>query len=243
MTDKVTDYATKTFATNYINSGAGLSIFPMKGRTLFAYYALDWAGLEPSTGDPQGYLNGEISKDYDAIINSATADNIIYVGSARPKSFGAVRSTISWKNLSLTANLTYRLGYYFRRTSVNYANMLSGYWPIHADYNQRWVKPGDQQFTQVPSMPEQINFSRDDFYEFSKALIQRADHVRLQDINLSYELFGSSAPKLPFSKATLYLYANNLGIIWKKFKSNLDPDSPSAAPAPKTFAIGLKLDF
>jgi len=41
----------------------------------------------------------------------------------------------------------------------------------------------------------------------------------------------------------LYLYANNLGIIWKANRAGIDPDFISTFPNPRTLAIGIRAGF
>lgn len=243
LTEKVTTYKIKSGGQRYLNSGSGASLvnYPLEGKPLFAIYSLPSAGLDPQTGDPRGYVEGQPSIDYQAILDKATPESIIYHGPARPTTFGSVRNTVSWKNISLSFNISYRLGYYFRRNSVRYNNVLAGL-VDHGDYGNRWQKPGDEMFTNVPSMPEAINYNRDAFYQYSSALVEKGDHIRLQDINLTYTLDKQFFQKLPVSKIHLYAYVNNLGILWKATKVNIDPDYPTMKPM-RSMAFGVKVDF
>lgn len=238
VTDKVTRYDVKTDALSFLEI-----LYPLAGRPLYGIYSFKWAGLDPQTGEAQGYLNGQVSKDYTAIINASTPDNIVYNGPARPTIFGSLRNTFSFKGFSISGNISYRLGYYFRRNSVNYQTVLSGQGGS-GDFGLRWQNPGDEAFTQIPSLPVSNNGNRNNFYMYSSALVEKADNIRLQDINLSYTLTKEKLHRLPFSAVQIYLYANNLAILWKATKTGLDPDYPlSQFPPMKTYAIGLKADF
>jgi TonB-linked SusC/RagA family outer membrane protein len=239
----VTSYEIKAAPINYVYSGSGSSFvsYPMEGKPLFAIYSFASAGLDPETGNPRGYVNGVESTDYAAIIGKATTESIVYNGSARPTSFGSIRNTFSWRNISLSFNISYRLGYYFKRNSVRYANVLSGR-VDHADYGMRWQHPGDEQWTIIPSMPEFVDMNRDNFFLNSSALVEKGDHIRLQDVNLTYTLDKTQLPKMPFSRVQVYLYANNLGILWKATDVALDPDYPTMKPV-RTWAAGLRLEF
>lgn len=238
--EEVTHYTATGTGAQYITQGLS---YPQEGRPITALYSYAWAGLHPQTGDPQGYLEGDVSTDYAKIISGATADNIVYHGPSRPPVFGAFRPTFSYQGLSLSANLSYRLGYYFRRPSVTYYGVLSGTGG-HGDYARRWQQPGDEQTTQVPSLPAARNTNRDTFYTYSAVLVERGDHVRLQDVQLSYAFPRSSFPRLPFARLEVYAYANNLGLLWKATDSGYDPDYPNAAfPPARTLAAGLRVDF
>ncbi|UCS91968.1 SusC/RagA family TonB-linked outer membrane protein [Echinicola marina] len=244
--EKILDYQQEGSVLEYLGQGAGAQgtniVFPMTGRPLLAVYSLPWAGLDSETGDPMGYLDGQESTDYTAIINSASPETLIYNGSAKPTHFGALRNTFAYKGFSLSFNIAYRLGYYYRRPSVRYNTIMQGQGG-HADYYRRWQEPSDEARTQIPSLPESRDPQRDNFHAYSESLVEKADHIRLQDIRFSYTLEKSRLPALPFQRAEFYTYANNLGIIWKSAKDDpLDPDFRTAKPL-RSIAVGVKASF
>lgn len=241
--DKVVDYALQQPASTYAQFSDD-EIYPLQGKPFYAVYSYAFAGLDKQNGDPQGYLGGKISKDYGQLLSSATTDNLIYSGPARPVSYGALRNTFSYKQFSLSANISYRLGYYFRQPGISYTNILSGQGYFQGRYSERWKKPGDELLTTLPSMPASINTARDSFYNFSTATVEKADNIRLQDISLSYDFGKILLQQLSLSKVQIYLYANNIGIIWKSTKTRFDPDYPAADyPPARTIAVGIKADF
>src|SRR5690606_35763566 len=146
-----------------------------------------WAGLDPENGDPQGYLNGELSKEYNQISRTSDWNDLEIHGSAVPEYFGSIRNTFSYKGISLSLNITGRFGYYFRRNSINYSALYDR-WVSHTDYNQRWRQPGDELRTHVPSADYPLNAPRSSFYGNSAVLVERGDHIRIQDMNLSYQV-------------------------------------------------------
>lgn len=235
--DKVSDYGYTSTAINYAQSSDGL---PFPGNPIYGMYSYRWGGLSAS-GDPQGYMTGALSTDYAKIISKTAAQDLVFHGASRPVYSGALRNTLEWKDFSISANISYRLGYYFRRPSVNYTSLLRGIYS-HGDYALRWQKPGDELLTSVPAIPATVNSSRDQLYLNSEALVERADHIRLQDINISYVLNRTKMPRIPFSSIKIYVYANNLGLMWRANKSGLDPDYQSGPP-PRTIAAGILVDF
>jgi hypothetical protein len=88
-----------------------------------------------------------------------------------------------------------------------------------------------------------IDQSRDDFYGFSEVLIEKGDHIRLQDLQLSYDLPRKTFARLPLQMIRFYCYANNIGILWKANHQGIDPDYVLSIPNPRTIALGLKLEF
>ncbi|MFT4152359.1 SusC/RagA family TonB-linked outer membrane protein [Parafilimonas sp.] len=244
-TDRVTHFGVENpayYAVYYGDGSSGL-LSPIKGRPVYSVYSFKWAGLDPSTGDPRGYFEGEMSEDYSAILNTSQQEDIVYEGPARPTFFGGVNNSFSWNGFSLWVNISYKLGYYFKRSSISYDGLYNS-WNANKDFIKRWEKAGDENNTNVPSMPEVDNPMRDGFYLNSQTLVEKGDHIRLQDISLSYSFNKDKFPKIPFSQLQLYLYVNNLGIIWRANKQGIDPDYPKGGiPDPKTISIGLKADF
>ncbi|QHS56555.1 SusC/RagA family TonB-linked outer membrane protein [Mucilaginibacter sp. 14171R-50] len=241
VTDKVSHYGQASLAPDYLEFGY-TGNYALEGKPLFAIYSYRSAGLDPATGDPRGYLNGQASSDYTAMRAASSPQDLVYNGPSRPVVFGAFRNTFSWQRWSLSANISYRLGYYFRRRSVYYGNDygLSGQ---SGDFALRWQQPGDEQHTVVPSLPAVPDAQRDDFYRFSSDLVEKGDHIRLQDINLSYQLSRGALRLLPGANLQLYLYAANLGILWRANKQHLDPDAGNTFPAPRTVAGGIRLTY
>jgi hypothetical protein len=215
---------------------------PLAGYPYYAIFSFKYAGLT-NTGDPQGYLNGQISTDYTGIMNSTNRAELVYNGSATPTSFGSLRNTFSYEAFDLSFNITYKLGYYFRRSSLNNAILYSpnGNNYQMADFNNSWQKPGDERHTNVPALiyPDDIN--RDDLYTYSNILVVNADNVRLQDFRLGYTI--GKMPYLPFRNLNLFTYINNIGILWRANKYHIDPDYPSSIPAVRTISFGVKADL
>lgn len=236
LRDKVTSYRVEPTVLNLL-SGGYAGNYPVVGRPLTAMYALPWAGLDPLDGRPLGQLDGEKTRDYAAIVQTSSMEDLIYLGSSRPAFSGSLRQEFGYGNLSLSIGIAYRLGYWFRRSSVNYNTVLSGMGG-HGDFAARWQRPGDESTTQVPSMPQAINFNEVTFYQYARVLMEPGDHVRLQDIRLQYALTAQSM----FRRAAFFLYVDNVGMVWKKTGSDLDPDYPLSRPL-RSFSIGIKLDL
>ena len=244
-TDNVTKYD-GTKAPNFlVTSGNGFSNFiaPEVSKPVYGIYSYRWGGLDPSTGDPMGYVGNDLSKDYGTLINPAAISDIVYNGPSRPVFFGGLNNSFFWKGFTLTGNISYKLGYYFRRNSIRYGELFNG-WAGNSDFTRRWQKPGDEKTTEVPSMVYPADANRDAFYSFSQALVDKGDHIRLQDISLSYS-FNPDWRGMPFHSFQVYTYINNVGILWRANKDGIDPDYYLSGqfPAPKTISFGVKAGF
>ncbi len=224
---------------------------PLVGRPVYGVYSYRWAGLDPINGDPRGYLKGEISKDYTRILKESSIADLEYNGAARPTVFGALNNSLSFQKFTLRINLVYKFGYYFRKPSVKYSSMYNMLGRnVNSDFTGRWQKPGDESFTNIPSMGNYTDDgSRDRFYNGSSATVAKGDHIRLQDISFGYDFDKSNWKSIPVKHLQLYIYANNLGVIWKANEFGLDPDVvPNLSerfinPLPKGYSFGIKASF
>ncbi len=247
VSNKTTKYY--TVAADRISTllSGGNVISPVIGKPLYSIASYKWAGLD-NQGNPQGYLDGLPSTDYNAILNQAIAEgikggNIIYIGSTIPTSFGSLINTVQYRNLQLSFNIGYKLGYYFKRPSLLYRSIVSGNdGPGTEDWSKRWQERGDEQTTSVPSFLYPVNDARDAFYANSEIQIHRGDHVRLQYINLSYDL-PIKKPQFPFKGLLIYINAADLGLIWEKNTVHIDPDFVGNVPTPSSFTFGLRTSF
>lgn len=242
--DKVKSYSGDYTVIDYLRAGAE-SITPITDRPTFGIYSFKTGTLTHDTGDPQGYIYGQISTDYANIIAKTTVSDLYYNGASRPTTFGSFRNNFRYKSWSLSANLIFKLNYYFRRTStsLSYVGIAYGGW--NSDYSKRWQKPGDESSTTVPSIQlPPSNNDRETFYDYSQTLVDRGDHIRLQDIRLAYEMKFNLASKLKINHLTLFAYLNNVGIIWRANKDHLDPDLfTGSLPLPLTISLGLNTNF
>lgn len=238
-TNKVTGYYFNGFATNKERIVSGSN--PVIGKSLYNFYAFKWAGLDPQTGDPQGYLNGKISKDYNAILSSQNVSDLDYKGSITPLYFGSLYNSFSYKRLSLSVNITYEFDYWFRRQSVNY-NSLFNQGIGNSDYTSRWIKPGDELKTNVPSLQyPNLDSNRDLFYTGSSTLAERGDDIRLQYVNLGYNILNANSHLRTIKSLNVFLNIRNLGLIYTANKEHVDPATASGVPTPKTYTMGFSV--
>lgn len=218
----------------------GAIIFPVLGYNPYEIVSYKWAGLDPLTGNPMGYLNGQISKDYAGIAKNPIEQQVVH-GSALPPVFGSIRNTIEWNRFSLAFNITYQLDYYFRRPSLNYTSLFSngaGY----SEYENRWQKPGDELHTNIPSMVYPSVSWRDNFYHYADINVERGDHIRLNDIYVSYEY--TPAKTVSLKSIQFYLYTSQLNLLlWKANQAGLDPEILYNVKPPISLSVGLRINF
>jgi TonB-linked SusC/RagA family outer membrane protein len=220
----------------------GSAITPVVGMPLYAIAAYRWAGLDAS-GNPQGYLNGVPSIGYGAIDAEArtSGENITYVGPASPLIFGSLINSFNYKNFTLSFNISYKLGYFMIKKSINYF-ALTNSGVTHSDYAARWQKAGDELITDIPSFAYPIISARENFYSLSEKNVVRADNIRLEYVNFGYHI-SAEKWRFPFRTLDLYLNAADLGMIWKANRNGLDPDYMNQVRPTKAFTLGVRGSF
>jgi TonB-linked SusC/RagA family outer membrane protein len=218
------------------------------GYNVYRLFALRWAGLDPLTGDPRIYLNGQpVSISGNARGDAAYFKSLAaplstmrYFGSSVPVYFGSLRNSISYGSFSFSANLLYKLGYYFRKTgTMSYYNLFSQRNLQRIEYVQRWQQPGDEYKTNIPSVTFPISENRDLVYRYADINVLKADHVRLQEINCSYSF---NKQNWYLKNLRIYFNVSNLGILWRANKFGIDPDT-NDFPNPRTYSFGLSTNL
>ncbi|QEC43682.1 SusC/RagA family TonB-linked outer membrane protein [Pseudobacter ginsenosidimutans] len=246
--NKVTDYLLedKDRSLSGIINSSGAGIIPVRGLQPYSILSFPFAGLDPQTGNPRGWLGKEISSNYFEINRqSIDTGSMVRHGSAIPTVFGNFRHTISYKNISLHFSIAYRLGYYFRKRAISYNELVSsGLGQV--DYVNRWQKPGDETMTTVPSFlyPDDSYGARDLFYAQSSVNVLKGDNIQLQNVNLQYTLGKNKLPFKFMRSFSVFVAANNLGYIWRANDQKLDPDVPFAFyPRLRSYAAGATVEF
>jgi len=243
--DKVTRYSVSPSLVSYLvdaslRGTAPDAYSPTVGKPLFGVYSFQWGGLDPE-GNPIGFIDGKPSTDYVSLLSTAnkTVDSLVFHGRAQPSVYGAFLNSWSYGSWKLSVSIAYRLGYNFKSGSIDY-NRLFNSGVGHGDFSRRWRVSGDENNTTVPSMPAGLEPERDRFYLNSAILVQRGDNIRLQDLHVSYTFNRQKLEALNIREAAAYLYINNMGLLWTKSGSQIDPDFPRM-PLPLTFSLGFNI--
>jgi len=242
VSEKVTQYDFGSASTvTYLST---LDRIPRLGYPVNGLYSYPWYGLKPENGNPQVSIDGILSENYTPFVNGLKFEDLIYHGSQIPRFTGSLRNQLHYSNLSFRFNITWKADYYFRANSLSYNNLFSN-WSMHKDYMQRWQKKGDEIHTQVPSLPNGLVSNRDVVYLRSEIHVQRGDHIRLQDVQLSYDLTKHLTDKTgSIRNANIFLYARDIGILWRANNKGLDPDRPYVQTIPSvSISLGANLNF
>lgn len=218
-----------------------LNPVPIVGLPLYNVFAIPWNGLNENNGSPVVYLDGNVSENYSTYLNQLKRTDLVYFGSAVPTLTGSLRNSITLGELTLSGMLTWKGGYYFKRKGISYSDLINNHIG-HLDFQNRWTKVGDELTTQVPSMPAASNSSRDLVYTQSEIMIERGDHIRINDIQVSWRV--GALRRLGLQNMHIGFTAQNLGFIWRANKYKIDPDMPSSNfPLQKNLLMNLRMSF
>lgn len=231
-----------------VGAGTGGSVNPLEGRDAFGLYTYKWAGLDPATGAAMSYLNGQPTKDANAIRGNVTVYDMDYQGSQVPVCYGSFRNTLTWKGFTVSANILYQAGFKFLRPVMDYNLTFSPSSGIgvsgNKEFSSRWQKPGDEKITNVPAFIYPFNLNGDAVYKNSSVNVVKGDHVRLQDIILEYNIGRKT---WVFQSLRIYTTLDNVGILWRANRYGIDPayglNGGFSVPPPRAVTLGFTAGF
>jgi TonB-linked SusC/RagA family outer membrane protein len=187
------------------------------GQDIFAFYLRRWAGVDPVDGAGLFYALPGLTTGYrvngkgDTLTTNPNNAAFHYAGTAIPKFFGSVLSTVSVKDFSLSFLLNYQVGGKFY--DGNYAGLLGISYgrALHTDALRAWKKPGD--VTDIPRLD--IN-NTGQFNSQSDRFLIDASYLNFRNVTLTYRLPKSLVSKIGFDQAKVYAGGENLLIVSKR---------------------------
>lgn len=146
-------------------------------------------------------------------------------------------------DFSLSFIVTGKFGHVFARQSFNYPVWWNGAVLPNQKYSE--VVNGDPM--NIVPLPQNVNEARfyfwDRFYPYMSYLVESASHLRMQEINLTYNVPQKFTKKVSMSLVQLYVQCNDLFTVYSN-KYGEDPEYPKGImnPQPK-ITFGLKFDL
>ena len=221
---------------------------PKPGDPIDPVYVYPSETLDPTDGSPRGFLQGQVSKNYAALLADTSAGALLCAGSGTPLSYGSLRQTLQYKGFYLTAVFTYKGNYVMRKPALSYYSMFNLQNSGTPDFDRRWQHPGDELDTRVPSSLSLPDKLQDAFYENSSDNIIRADHVRCQYLQIGFSCCNTDKHFPAFLKcihgADISLSLYNAGIVWRANRNHLDPDvAADGWPAARSYLFSIKVNW
>ena len=242
-TNKVTD---NRFPNNTGSIGGSNTVYNNYPNDYVFAYA--WAGLD-SVGQTQ--LWDSTGKKLNSTASSTTKKQMKYMGRSTPPYFGGFMNTIQYKNFTLSARITFYMGYVFRRQDLsagypNSSSTVTGMLNNSQILNSRWRQAGDEATALVPGLAK-INFNSLDWFRNADLNVLDASNIRFQQITLGYALPQTLINKIKaFRSINANATISNLGIIWRANKEGIDPDyanNSNFANLPPSVNYSFNLNF
>ena len=214
----------------------------VKGGSLYDFYMVEWAGVNPENGNPMWYRydnNGQkiTTEDYSS---TTTADKVM-CGNSLPDWTGGFQSELTYKNFSLSTLFSYSLGgkiYNGDKVSLLSQGPLGTGWSV--DMLDRWTPENTE--TNIPRLTTQPQSSWTN--KSSRFLVDRS-YLRLKNITFSYNLPKSVLKTLTLKDASIFFQAENMLTLTKE--QGLDPEQTFGGetyyryPTMKTISFGFNV--
>lgn len=228
-----------------IAEGGALEGHPVRGL-----FSIDYQGLNAESGIPY-FINEKGESSENVNLQSLETGYLIYHGPIDPTITGGFSNTIRYKSISLNVFLTYQAGNKIRLNPV-FKSRYSDMDAMPREFLDRWVLPGDEQYTNVPSIadPNELADMNSAYpynnYNYSSARVADGSFVRLRTISLSYAIPQKIGGISVFKNASVTLTGTNLLLLYSDKKLyGQDPEFFSsggvALPVAKQITASLKI--
>ncbi len=198
------------------------------------YYGPQWAGVNPENGDAQYYnRDGSVTNVYDS-----DGQSVPLSASRFPKFTGGITTSFRWKDLTLSALLSF-VSDVDRWNNIDFYIENQAYMTSNQSKRMlydRWKKPGDVAVLQRIDVPR--NFTSKD--------IQDASFMRLRNLQLNYSIPVALFGKTIFKRANIFVQGQNL-FTWTTWRG-LDPENNRQYgrfeyPNARKYTAGINVNF
>jgi TonB-linked SusC/RagA family outer membrane protein len=237
----------------------GLKQSVQVGHDINSWYLPKWAGVNPDNGDPQwesavldsdgNVTSYELTNVY---ADASSTESLQFVGSATPKFFGGLNTSVSYKRFTLNVSSAFQSGnmiYHRTREFIDGDGALFNFNMMKlADGWSRWMNPGDN-----ATHPKPVFGGNQLANKPSSRYLEDGSFWRIRNITLNYDIPANVLSKIKMSQANIFISADNL-FTFTKF-SGLDPETSSIGinnvaglsdfkyPISKQFLVGLQISF
>lgn len=226
-------------------------------------YSIPFAGLDPEYGYPvYNATNGAGTTTYVRLQDSD--DNyLVYHGPTDATFAGGFYNNFSYKNFSLSTLVTFSAGNWIRLQPA-FSAAYSDMYTMSKRMNDRWLTPGDEKTTDIPSLLGIYHVSNAvmndatgtlvsgvypyNAYNYSTQAVAKGDFIRLKRIAIDYQIPAKLLARLKVRSAQLSLVGNNIALLYSdKNLYGADPEffnnGGVAMPIPKQYTMAIKLGF
>lgn len=224
---------------------------PMEGYPIRGLFSVKYDGLD-SQGIPT-YIDENGKKNYGVYAQSYSISHLKYEGAVDPTFTGGFSNTLKYKNWTMNIFISYQWGNKIRLNPI-FKDKYTDIDALPNEFKDRWVLPGDEQYTNVPaimSVREQMRIKDTGYYPYqvynmSDQRVADGGFARLKNVSLSYDIPQTITKKVGLKTASFKVAAINPWLIYADSKLNgQDPEffgaGGVAMPVPKQITFTLKL--
>lgn len=232
------------FYVNYIGHSEMYDATAVEGYSIYGLWAYQYAGVTKAKGTdgemydaPQIYVDKEGNKARIDNIPQSTdgRDAMKYMGTTVAPWTVGMSHSFGYKNWEMSFTMIGKFGHKFRQTGFNYAD------PLLSIPNRQYSQLKDENVLPMPNhkMIELANYAN--IAPYMDYNVKSANHVRMQELTLSYSLPTSLLKKWGIGRLTCYLQGNNLFTIKA---TDEDPEyTYGAFRLQPTYTIGVKFAY
>ncbi len=255
--NKVTNNNQMNEVPNYLK---GSAIVP--GEAYSTFYSFQMKGLDPVHGQPL-FAHIDLEEGEDNTNFNDPTGFLVKSGKFTPDFSGGFSTSFKYKDLTFSALFAVQWGGHNRIPSPfnhadNSGKLKSPEYNVSRKVMNRWKKPGDEAYTDIPALPlnnegsltipltltsQKRTMYRYNMYQQSDALIGSTDMIRCRQIALSYDLNREFLKRYGVSRMQLKASMTN-PFMWVRDSKwdGLDPETANW-PARRTTSLSLQVMF
>ncbi|GAO43927.1 putative TonB-dependent receptor [Flavihumibacter petaseus NBRC 106054] len=223
-----------------------------EGYPVRSLFSIRYDGLDHRTGMPN-FIDETGKSNNTVYLQDQNTSYLKYEGPVDPPFNGGFSNTFHYKAFSLNIFITYQAGNKIRL----YPNFRTLYTDLDAmpkEFKDRWVQPGDEVYTNVPSILGVFEQSRltgaypYNNYNYSDVRVASGDFIRLKTVSLSYQFPQKIVQSIKANNLGATISATNPWLIYSDIAlKGQDPEFFNAGgvaqPIQKQITLTLKLGF
>jgi len=206
--NKVKEYnVTRLYTSNW----ASMAPILAEGYPADAMFGFKYAGLNDK-GQVLGY---SATGEKDRLAN-LSVDDIIYLGTVRPKYDLSFTNAFKYKNVQLSFMFIAKLGHKYRKDGFYGSNYQNRH------VAERWQKPGDEATKKYPKLL--VSNTEHWYFPYTDFLTGNASYMKLRDVTLAYTFPKSWLSSVGVDDVRAYFQARNIWTVTAK-GTDIDPET------------------